>query len=131
MDGENSLKKNIFVITVCRNEGKYIAPFIKSVLASTVPVEFVLVDNGSDATSKQMLEEFSDKATILWQEKNLGFGIANNVGIKYAIEHGAEYLFLLNMDMVIEPDTIETLLRISQNNPDFAMISPLCLNFEK
>ena len=132
MDKKDVLKKNsIAVITVCRNEDKYIEPFIKSVLASTVPVDLILVDNNSDVASKLMLEAFSRDAIILWQEKNLGFGIANNVGIKYAIDHGAEYLFLLNMDMLIEPDTIETLLKISQRNPDFSLISPMCFNFEK
>ena len=71
---------SIFIITVCRNEDKYIAPFLKSVLASSVPVQTIVVDNASDPDSKNKLETFSDQVTILWQEKNLGFGIANNVG---------------------------------------------------
>ena len=132
MDPKNVLTSQaVFVITVCRNEDKYIAPFIESILTSTVPVQLILVDNASDDRSKKELESFSDRVTILWQEKNLGFGIANNVGIKYAMECGAEYIFLLNMDMLIEPETIETLLQISKRNPSFSIISPLCFNFEK
>ena len=131
MDQKDVLKsKKIAVIAVCRNEGKYIAPFIESVQASTIPVQLVLVDNNSEAESKQLLEKHAEDAIILWQEKNLGFGIANNVGIKYAMDHGADYIFLLNMDMRIEPDTVETLLQISQKNPDFSLVSPLCFNFE-
>lgn len=131
MEEKNILREAaVFVITVCRNEDSYIVPFLESVLSSTVPVQVILVDNDSNLVSKKKLETFFDRVTILWQEENLGFGIANNVGIKYAMGHGAEYIFLLNMDMRIEPDTISCLLQLCKKHPEYAIISPLCFNFE-
>jgi len=132
MEEKNILNKDsVFVISVCRNEDKYIAPFINALLDSTFPVHIVIVDNNSDDVSKKELQHFSDCADILWQNKNMGFGIANNIGIQYALDHGADYVFLLNMDMFITPQTVQTLLQISKQNPDYAIVSPICFNFEK
>jgi GT2 family glycosyltransferase len=41
---------------------------------------------------------------------NFGFARANNVGIRYALKNGADFVFLLNNDAVVEPKTIDNLL---------------------
>ena len=63
---------------------------LKSLSDSTVPVIPVIIDNGSaDGTRDHIPTHYPDS---IWlpQEKNLGFGQANNLGIKYALEHNAD-----------------------------------------
>lgn len=41
---------------------------------------------------------------------NLGFAGGNNVGMRYALNSGFDYVWLLNNDTVIEPDAIQALV---------------------
>jgi len=61
------------------------------------------------------------------QTENLGFGAANNIGISYALEQGAEHLFLLNQDAYLVEDALEQLLRFQQNHADYGILSPIHL----
>lgn len=44
--------------------------------------------------------------TLIETKKNLGFAEGNNVGIRYALEQGAEIFLLLNNDTVVDPDIV-------------------------
>jgi GT2 family glycosyltransferase len=56
--------------------------------------EIILVDNASTDGSQEMFEE-DDRVTLIKSEENLGFGRANNLGMKNA---KGDYFFLLNTD---------------------------------
>jgi GT2 family glycosyltransferase len=56
---------------------------------------------------------------LIETDKNLGFGKANNIGIHYAMEQDCDYVFLLNQDAWILPDTIEKLYVLMEENPEF------------
>ncbi|MCB0340225.1 MAG: glycosyltransferase family 2 protein, partial [Bdellovibrionales bacterium] len=58
------------------------------------------------------------------------FGIANNIGIKSALNSKAEYVFLLNQDAKIEPSTIRTLIHSSVENPSFGVLAPIAFNYD-
>jgi GT2 family glycosyltransferase len=55
----------------------------------------------------------------------LGFGQANNIGIRYAIKHDADFIMLLNQDATLEPDAMQFLLDASNGE---ALVSPIHLN---
>lgn len=50
------------------------------------------------------------RVTLLPQEKNLGFGIGNNVGAEWAIGHGCEYVFFHNNDGFFATNAFEPLV---------------------
>ena len=58
----------------------------------------------------------------------MGFGQANNLGMKIAIDENYDYVFLLNQDAWIEPDTIGSWVELSQQNPEYGVISPVHFN---
>jgi GT2 family glycosyltransferase len=62
---------------------------------------------------------------LIKSPENLGFGKANNIGIKKALEEGADYVFLLNQDAWVFENTIENLVNIMQANKKFGILSPL------
>ena len=128
MDPDNH---KVFIITVCRNNEKHVGGFVDSVIRSTVPVTLIVVDNASCDRTAQILEKYIPQIIVLTQKNNMGFGIGNNIGIEYALHHNADYIFLLNCDMTIEPDSVEKLLKCAVDNPEYGIISPVCLNFEK
>jgi GT2 family glycosyltransferase len=63
----------------------------------------ILVDNGSiDGSIEYLMKKFPKNHYIL-SKKNLGFSGGNNLGIKYALDEGFEYVYLLNNDTEVDP----------------------------
>ena len=72
--------------------------------ADTRNVKFhvLVVDNGSSDDSVQYLQKKYPWVTVLPTGANLGFTGGNNVGIKYALSHGADFIWLLNNDTFVD-----------------------------
>ena len=63
----------------------------------------VVVDNGSqDGTPGAVRERFPG-VTVLETGRNLGYAGGNDVGIRHALAHGAEWVVLLNNDATLAP----------------------------
>ena len=102
-----------------------------SLRLSTIPVSTIVVDNDShDGTVEYIREEFPE-IIVIESPVNLGFGKANNIGIRYALDHGADYVFLLNQDAWIDPDALEVLVSIHQKHPEYGLLSPMHLNVDR
>jgi len=104
---------------------------LRSIEKLTYPnVTAIVVDNGSkDNQAKRIADSFPD-AVVLPQKENLGFCGGCNVGIKYALDHEADYVMLLNNDTVVTPGLIEDLLGAFQAAPNLGAVSPLILEWE-
>lgn len=57
---------------------------------------------------------------LIDNHENLGFAAGNNVGIRFAIQRGNEYVFLLNNDTVVEPEAIRCLVQLLKTEPGLA-----------
>ncbi len=64
---------------------------------------------------------------ILPQEKNLGFAGGNNIGIKWALDNGFDYVFLHNQDGFVEKDTIFKLITVMENDKTIGVAQALIL----
>jgi GT2 family glycosyltransferase len=98
-------------------------------LRSLQEVEFrnfkiLVVDNASaDGTSDAITALFPDVHVIVNKE-NLRFAGGNNVGIRYALEQGADYVLLLNNDTVVDKHFLTFLTDIAKTSPDIGMVGP-------
>ncbi len=72
------------------------------------------MDNGSQDGSLQRLEEVEPPVRLLRNPANLGFAVAANQGIAAA---GGEWILLANLDLELEPDYVERLLRAAAADP--------------
>jgi GT2 family glycosyltransferase len=89
----------------------------------------LLVDNASsDDTVTAVKNEFPD-VEILENSTNLGYAEGNNVGIRYAIDRGAEFLFVLNNDTVVDKSAITALVIAATQNGDTPICCPLVYNY--
>ena len=69
-----------------------------------------VVDNASTDDSLARLADLGDDATLIASPVNGGWTGGNNVGVKAALAGGHEWLFILNNDAFVEPDTLALLL---------------------
>ena len=74
-----------------------------------VNYKILVVDNGSNDGSVGYLKKlFKGKIDLIINSNNYGFSKGNNIGIKYALEHGSEYLFLINNDTILHEKCIDS-----------------------
>ena len=108
---------------------KWIEECLTSVLNSSIPIEIIVIDNcSSDNTTAYIKTNF--KSVILYeQNENLGFGKANNIGMSHALKHNADFVFLLNQDAFVQPDSISKLIDCSINNNQYGILSPIHLDY--
>ena len=89
-----------------------------------VPVEAVVVDNAStDGSPAAVASEFP-QATVLAQQRNLGFGRANNVGLERC---QGRFVLLLNPDVTVNPQAIGRMTDFLITRQDAAVVGPRLL----
>src|SRR3972149_12101418 len=70
----------------------------------------ILVDNGSQDGSVAAIQRKFPEVMIVETKSNLGFAGGNNMGIRYALRNGAEYVLVLNNDTIVDPQLIKSFL---------------------
>jgi GT2 family glycosyltransferase/SAM-dependent methyltransferase len=84
--------------------------------------DIIVVDNGSaDGSPQKIRVQFPD-ITVMETGKNLGFAEGNNVGIRHALANGAEYVFLLNNDTVVDPQILNAFVKTAQLCPQAGIL---------
>ena len=118
--------KDIYIIILNYNQKRLTTECINSILNSTyVNYKILVVDNGSKDGSVEYLSKlFKGKIKIIINSNNYGFSKGNNIGIKYALEHGAEYLFLINNDTVLHERCIEILYDRAKKEKHYSFYCP-------
>lgn len=115
----------VFIIVLNWNGYRDTVECLRSLFRLTYPAcEIILVDNGStDDSVSGLKKEFRDLIYIENKE-NLGFAEGNNVGIRYALGHGADYIFLLNNDTVVKRDLIDILISVAEPDERIGVVGP-------
>lgn len=114
-----------FCVIVTYNGIKWIDKCLKSILTLDYTVEVIVVDNCSEDGTREKIRKDFPMVYLIELGQNIGFGKANNIGIKKAIEHGAEYIFLLNQDAYIKEGSMRHLIETMEMNSCLGIISPL------
>lgn len=123
--------RTIFVIIVTYKGHKWYECCFTSLRNSNFPVQTIVVDNASNDGTVEYIREYFPEIHLIESEENLGFGRANNIGMRYALDNGCDYVFLLNQDAWVEPDTLTELVRIAEKYPEYGILSPIHLNADK
>lgn len=88
--------------------------------------EIIVIDNDEEKTIQNELQKKFPKIIYVPNE-NKGFGQANNVGSRQA---KGDYLFFLNPDTKIFPDTIDSLVSFLEKNKKTGIVAPLLHNMQ-
>ena len=119
---------SVCVIIVSHNFEPWIDRCLPSLETSLLPATILVIDNGSADDTCHIIRERYPAVELIENRENLGFGRANNIGIQRAVERGFDYLFLLNQDAWIEPDTLGKLVEAAEKNSEYGILSPVHLN---
>ena len=115
----------ILTIVVTYNGMRWADRCFGSLSMSGVPTDVIAIDNGSTDGTPEYISENFPQVKIVATGENHGFGRANNIGLRYALEHGYEYVYLLNQDAWIFPDTFGTLIEAMEADRSYGIMSPM------
>lgn len=92
----------------------------------------VVIDNGSSEREWNLLKSFlsNHPVKLIRQEKNIGFAGGHNISIMDAMNKCFDYVWLVNNDAVVKPDTLEKLVTKMRSEPRCGAASPLILSIE-
>jgi len=102
------LSLTLSVIIVNYNSGRFLKRALDSVKGtSAVKYEIIVVDNASTDESLKLIE--NENVKLIRLNENIGFGPANNIGLK---EARGEFILFLNPDAELLPESINQMLEI-------------------
>ena len=123
--------KKIFVIVVTYKGRRWYDKCFGSLRESTFPLQVVAVDNTPGEEDAEYVKSHFPEVHIIKTNENLGFGRANNLGMRYALDNGGDYVFLLNQDAWVDKGTLGKLVEIAEHHPEYGILSPIHLNAER
>ncbi|MCX7512981.1 glycosyltransferase family 2 protein [Frateuria hangzhouensis] len=112
----------VSVIVVCADSGPSLRDCVQRVLDSTVPLELILIDNGSTDAVPSSIEQahaHDPRLKVIYNHANLGFGPAVNRAAAVAT---GEHLLVLNPDCLLEPDTLTRMLDTLDEHPEAGIV---------
>lgn len=122
---------DLSIIIVSYNTQKLLENCLNSVFRSLkktlIKFEIIVVDNVSVDETRVMLKRKFPKVKTILNRDNVGFGRANNQGMKAA---QGEYLLLLNSDTIVLDDAIGKLWRFARQHPK-SFVGPKLLNADR
>jgi GT2 family glycosyltransferase len=108
----------ISVVIVNYNAGGLLTQAVQAALASTEPVQVVVVDNASSDGSVATLEAglgHDPRLEVMRNDSNLGFAAANNRAL---VSVDTPYVLLLNPDCEVRPDTLQCVREVMDRRPE-------------
>lgn len=113
------------VITVNYRGTSDTAACVQSLLFSHSQVEIVVVDTTPNDPELGIALEFAPNVTLIRASENIGFGRGNNLGIHWTLANtSCEFIFLLNNDAVVYPESIDRLETAMTMHEDVGIMTP-------
>jgi len=116
----------IFIVVLNFNGKDTLATCLSSIYQSDyLNFEVIVVDNDSEDGSLEQAKNYFSRAHFIKNPTNLGFSRGNNMGVRWALEKFADYVFILNNDTTIEKTTLSSLICAMKDFPSAGIMSPI------
>ncbi|MFH1671652.1 MAG: glycosyltransferase, partial [Candidatus Portnoybacteria bacterium] len=107
------MNPKVFIIILNWKNWPDVEECLESIKNNDYPnYQVVIVDNDSN----QKPEVSDSNIKVIYNDRNLGFSGGNNVGIKYALKNGADYILLLNDDTIVEKSFLTKLVEAGESD---------------
>ena len=87
--------------------------------------KMIVLDNQSTDDSVTVIQSVYPEVQIIRLEKNLGYAGNNNIGIEIAMKQGADWIFVLNDDTILDENCLAKLVEVGESDPKIGILGPL------
>ncbi len=116
---------SVYIVVVNWNGWQHTVRCLKSLQALNYPdYQVVTVDNGSNDGSVERIRAAFPAINVIETGANLGFAGGANAGIRAALERDPAYVWLLNNDVEVEPDTLTQLVDAARAHERVGIVGP-------
>lgn len=86
----------------------------------------IIIDNASTSGYENInnVAKNQTRISLVRNKENLGYGGGNNVGIKFAMKQGSDYIFILNNDTQVPPEILTNLIEEAERDKGIGIIAP-------
>jgi N-acetylglucosaminyl-diphospho-decaprenol L-rhamnosyltransferase len=115
----DKFKKNVTFIIVTYRSHNVIHRCVKSIDSN---IKIIVIENSNNFSIKKDLEKKYSNVKVVMSGKNLGYGRANNLGLKKV---KTQYAFIINPDAYLDKNTLPVINKsIHLLNDNFSIIAP-------
>lgn len=125
--------RTVAVIVLNWNKSLLTIRAVNSLINSTWlgRLEILVIDNGSlPSESSILFDNLPQNVRKIINAENLGYAGGNQVGVNWALKHGADAIWILNNDAYVRSDTLEFLIQGAKRWPGEAVFSHTTLMSE-
>lgn len=106
---------SVWIVTLNWNRVEETLACLETLMRLTYPnANLLVVDNGSTDGSPATIAARYPTVRQIVNPDNLGFARGFNIGLKHALDAGADFVLVLNNDTLAAPDLVEPLLAAAQ-----------------
>jgi GT2 family glycosyltransferase len=96
---------------------------VEALLKQDYPaLQIVVVDNASTDDSVKRIRAAFPQIALVQADENRGFAAGSNIGIRLAMENGAEFVWLLNNDTIAPPGTLGKLVAAAETDAKVGIV---------
>lgn len=89
------------------------------------PIKLTIVNEGEYSEIDNTSDENEKKLLLIKNNENYGFAKGNNIAIDYTIKYdNPDYILLLNNDTIVDPNFLEKLINVAQNDSKIGLLGP-------
>lgn len=122
----------LYVIVLSNGQHEDTEACLTSLLESDYQeLGIILLHHSPEADYSDAIKRKYPQIQVICLAENLGYAGNNNIGIKAALDQGAEWLFILNNDTVLDRSCISSLVNVGRNSPAAGILGPLVYHFSE
>src|SRR5258708_6104258 len=123
--------KKIYIVILTYNSEKYIERVLTSIKNNFPLEQIIIVDNNSSDKTVSIIHSKYPSIILIESKTNDGYGIGNNKGIALALRYHAEYIFIINPDIILPKNIYANLSKTFTTDNSIGIVGPTILDEKK
>lgn len=125
------MSPRVFLIVLCYNGINLTLDCLESLLSQNYTAcEILVVDNASQDGTAETVRMAYPQIEVIATGENLGYVGGNNIGMQFALGRGADMVFLINNDTLLDRSCVSALVEALAANPHIGIIGPMVYTYQ-
>lgn len=117
----------VAIVLVTYYDTRYLERLYATIEAQRYPAarrRLIVVENGPDRAAARWFAEHAPEARVIVPGSNTGYAGGNALGMRQALDDGAEYVAIVTQDTYLEPGWLTALVEVAQDRPSAGAVQP-------